>query len=69
MIPFADWLLAELEYRGWSRSETARRGGISASLIDQVTNGIGNPGIGFCRGIARAFDMPLEDVLRLRAPG
>jgi transcriptional regulator with XRE-family HTH domain len=59
------WLNAELDRRGWSRSEAARRGEFSASMMDKVIGGFANPGLDFCRGIARAFKMPLEDVFRL----
>ena len=65
MSKFTQWLNTELNQRGWSRSEAARRGGISASMFDKVINGRANPGLEFCKGVARAFEMPLEDVLRL----
>ncbi len=63
MNPFAKWIEDELARRGWTRSEAARRGGISAAAIDRIIYG-GNPGLDFYRGIARAFDLPLETVLR-----
>jgi transcriptional regulator with XRE-family HTH domain len=62
---FVGWLNSELELRGWSRSEAARRGGISSSAMDKVLNGHANPGVNFCRGIAAAFGLRLEDVYRL----
>lgn len=64
MEDFASWLNQELERRGWSRSEAARRGGFSPSMIDKVVNGYARPGLDFCRGISRAFGMPLEEVFR-----
>jgi transcriptional regulator with XRE-family HTH domain len=60
---FSEWLDRELDSRGWSRSEAARRGGISASMVDKVINGHAQPGMTFYKGIAQAFEMPLEDVL------
>lgn len=33
-------------------------------MLDKVIGGFANPGLDFCRGIARAFNMPLEDVFR-----
>ena len=33
-------------------------------MINGIINGQTNPGLDFCRGIARAFNMPLEDVFR-----
>lgn len=61
---FVAWLNQQLEERGWSRSEAARRGEFSSSMLDKVIGGFAQPGLDFCRGLARAFNMPLEDVLR-----
>jgi len=60
----ATWLVDELETRGWSRSEAARRGHVSSSMFDKVINGHARPGLDFCRGIARAFCIPPEEVFR-----
>ena len=60
---FSEWLDAELNIRGWSRSEAARRGGISASMVDKVINGHAQPGMTFYKGIANAFQVPLKEVL------
>lgn len=65
MTDFSLWLGQELERRGWSRSEAARRGEISPSSLDKVMGGFGNPGTRFCRGIARAFQISPEEVYRL----
>jgi len=62
---FSEWLNDELERRGWSQSEAARRGGISSQMISVVLSETANPGLETLRGIARAFRMPLEDVFRL----
>lgn len=62
---FVVWLNQQLDQRGWSRSEAARRGGISASSLDKVIGGFAKPGQRFCQGIARAFGMPVEEVMRL----
>lgn len=63
MENFSEWLDRMLEERGWSRSEAARRGGVSASMFDKVINQQSKPGAKFCIGIARAFDIPLSEVL------
>ena len=65
MDSFSDWLSAEVESRGWSYKEAGRRGGFASSMFTHIANGDTKPGLDFCQGIARAFDMPLEDVLRL----
>jgi len=58
------WINEELLQRGWSQSEAARRGGISSQMISSVVLGVANPGPSFCRGIARAFGVPEEEVFR-----
>lgn len=65
MESFARWINSELDKRGWSRSEAARRGEISDSMFSKVISGYANPGLNFCRGVSRAFAVPLEDVFRL----
>lgn len=64
MESFAEWLQQELEARSWSRSEAAKRGGISASMFDKVINGYANPGIEFCAGVSRAFKIPADSIMR-----
>jgi transcriptional regulator with XRE-family HTH domain len=63
-MDFSVWLNQELETRGWSRSEAARRGKVSASMFDKVINGQAKPGINFCRGVAKAFNLPVIEVFR-----
>ena len=65
MTDFSLWLGQELDRKGWSRSEAARRGGISASSFDKVMGGFAKPGPRFCQGVARAFGIPVTDVFRL----
>ena len=65
MEAFVSWINTELDRRGWSRSEAARRGGVSDSMFSKVISGYAHPGIDFCRGVSRAFSVPLEDVFRL----
>jgi transcriptional regulator with XRE-family HTH domain len=64
LMDFSIWLNLELETRGWSRSEAARRGNVSASMFDKVINGQAKPGINFCRGVAKAFNLPVIEVFR-----
>lgn len=60
---FSEWIIGELNSRGWSRSEAARRGKISPSMMDKVITGSSEPGLVFYRGIAKAFEMTLIQVL------
>jgi transcriptional regulator with XRE-family HTH domain len=63
---FGEWLDRERIKRGWSQSELARRGGkISPSAVQQVITGVTHPGPRLCQAVARAFEMPLEEVFRL----
>lgn len=64
---FSEWVTKELEIRGWSRSEAARRGHISPSMFDKVINGYSKPGTKFLDGIARAFG--IDPILVYRKAG
>ncbi|MCW5877753.1 MAG: helix-turn-helix transcriptional regulator [Anaerolineales bacterium] len=61
---FVDWILQEMETRSWSQAELSRRSRVSESHISHVLSGRRGPQIGFCKGIAKAFEMPPELVLR-----
>jgi transcriptional regulator with XRE-family HTH domain len=71
MENFTKWLERQIQDRGWSIPETARRSkkggyeGVSDSMIYKVLNNHANPGLKFFEGIARAFDMPKEEVMRI----
>jgi len=62
-MEFSEWIVAELEKRGWSRSEAARRGSISPSMFDKVINGYSKPGVKFIDGIAKAFKISSAEVV------
>jgi transcriptional regulator with XRE-family HTH domain len=62
-MEFSEWIVKELEKRGWSRSEAARRGNISPSMFDKVINGSSKPGIKFIEGIAKAFKISSSEVM------
>ena len=61
---FAEWLFNELDRRGWSYSELARRGNFAHSSISQIVNEGRQPGLKVALGIARAFGVPHYEVLR-----
>lgn len=63
MDNFSEWLLYEMNTRGFSQSELARRANISQSMISHVINGRRNPGTDFCKAIAHALKMPPKTVL------
>lgn len=60
---FPEWITQELDRRGWSRREAARRGDLSGSILDKVISGESQPGMTFYKGIAKAFNISLVDVL------
>jgi transcriptional regulator with XRE-family HTH domain len=61
---YIDWIEGELRKREWSRSDLSRKSGITTAQISRVLNGDQNPGHVFHEGMARAFNVPLETVLR-----
>ena len=61
---FVDWVVEELKSRGWNNSELARRAGVGHSTISGILSYQRRPGLDFCIGVARAFKLPPEDVLR-----
>lgn len=63
-ITFGDWLQGELSNRGWDQAELVRRSGISSAQISRLVTGGREPGKDAIAGIARAFRLPPEDVLR-----
>ena len=62
---FVEWLDLQLRERKWSPSELARNSGVSQSAISLVLKGDRNPGNNFCDGIAKAFNIPPDDVYRI----
>jgi len=65
METFGIWLLEEIDTRGWSMSELARRCGVTHAAISKIVSGDRNPSAKMCVSIARAFKMESEEVLRL----
>lgn len=61
---FGDWVLQELNSRGWDQAELARRSGISDAHISRVVTGGRKPGADAVQRIARALRLPAEEVFR-----
>lgn len=61
---FKDWLLTEMESRGWNQNELAKRAGVSHGTISNILND--NKGVGrrSLSAIARALKIPPEVVFR-----
>jgi len=60
-----EWLIKEIEQRGWSQRELARRANLAPTTVSEVIAGRTRPGLEFCKGIGKALDVPAADVLRL----
>lgn len=61
----ADWITGQLEEKGWSQSELAKRSGASRPLVSQVLSGEMSPSADFCIKVAQALDEAPEKLLRL----
>lgn len=62
MTEFTHWLKIELSRRGWSQAELARRAGLSKSGVSYVLTGARIPGALTVAAIARALDLPEDQV-------
>lgn len=58
------WLDSQLEERGWSDNELAKRAGLNSSTISRVRSGTA-PAHEACDAIAQAFAVPAELVFKL----
>jgi transcriptional regulator with XRE-family HTH domain len=65
MSKLSDFLNDEIEERGWSKRELARRSGISSAQVTDVMNERAQAGAEFCVSVARALGEDPEDMLRL----
>lgn len=64
MIDFGNWLLKEMENRGLSQAELARRAGVNQSTISLVIGGKRGVGEDLCTALAKAFGLPIETIFR-----
>jgi len=62
---FINWLTSELNQKGWTNSELARRANVVPSTVSTILSGQKKPGKTFCAGVARAFGLPVDQVMRL----
>jgi len=61
---FVQWLIYEMNAKGYSQSELSRRAGVSTTAISNVLAENRSPGPEFCIGIAKALKLPPEHVFR-----
>lgn len=62
---FVSWLLAEMEKRGWTQADLARRGNIPTGVLSRIINSQRGPGASTCIKIATAFNIPPQEVFRM----
>jgi transcriptional regulator with XRE-family HTH domain len=60
---FTDWLQKEIEQRGWTVAELARRAEVAHGTINNVMSGMRNPGLDLCCALAHALGVPEVEVL------
>ena len=64
-MDITQWLIEEVNKRGWSFRELGRRAGLSSGAISKIITGVSLPRWEFCRKVALAFNVPAEKVFRL----
>jgi hypothetical protein len=62
---FIKWIIAEKDKRGWDDSMLAARANLSPAIMSLVLSEQRKPGLSFCKGIAKAFNEPPENILRM----
>jgi transcriptional regulator with XRE-family HTH domain len=58
------WVLEEIEQRGWSQADLARRCKSPNATISHILDGSRNIGFDMANSLSHAFKMPLETVYR-----
>jgi transcriptional regulator with XRE-family HTH domain len=64
MNSFVNWFNQQIEAKGWTYADIAKRGVISKSMVSRVVSEQSQPGLEFCKAVARAFEIPADFVLR-----
>lgn len=61
---FVPWLQSKLDANHWSQNKLAKEAGITSGMMSKIMSGL-RPGLTACQGIARAFSVDPNVVLRL----
>ena len=61
---FITWLKTEMNRKDWGITVTAKKAGLSHPVISDIMNFQLQPSFETCVGLAKAFEMPPEEVLR-----
>jgi transcriptional regulator with XRE-family HTH domain len=62
---FGEWILKELENRGWTQAELSRRAEIADATLSRIISGMRQAGPEAALAIARALGEPPEKIFRL----
>lgn len=65
MSKLTNWINTQLNQYSWGYNELARQAGLSSGTISNLMANRTKPGLDLCIGIARAFNVSPEGVLRL----
>lgn len=60
-----DWLLHEMDKRGWSQSDLARSADLNRAVINKLLSGQSTPRPSTLAALARAFKVPVERLYRV----
>lgn len=64
MNKFSEWLDAQMQAKNLSQSQLAKRAGVTRSAINGILREARGPGVDLLQGLARALDIPIEEVYR-----
>jgi len=63
-MEFQDWLVEQLNLKGWNQAKLASRAGVTRTAISDIISGRRNAGSELCTAIAHALNLPPEEVFR-----
>lgn len=61
---FAEWLKSQIQERDLSYNEFSKTARVGVATVSMVLSGKKEPGLSFLKRVAKALNMPIEDVLR-----
>lgn len=64
-MKFSEWLVNEMEKRGWKQADLARASSLHRAVISYLINEKRKPGEITVVAIAKAFKLPPEEVFRV----
>lgn len=65
MNTFPEWLLEQMDERGWKQADLARAANLDTAVISNIINRKRKAGEVVCSAIARGLNLPPETVFRI----